>query len=100
MTVISVRFQPKVGAKAMQKRIVGIALCASAKAQQPPKVPRIGFLSGSGDIKNPGFNVEAFRQGLRNLGYIEGKNILVDYRYAEGKADRLSVLSLSIKAGA
>ena len=50
-----------------------------AAAQQPAKVPRIGFLSGSG---NP-FAVEAFRQGLRDLGYTEGKNILIEYRYAE-----------------
>jgi ABC-type uncharacterized transport system substrate-binding protein len=70
-----------------------IAMCgAVAEAQQAPKVPRIGFLAGSGDTENPGFNVEAFRQGLRSLGYIEGKNILVDYRYGEGKEDRFPSL--------
>ena len=58
---------------------------AAAEAQQPKKVPRIGYVSGSGDPKTPGPIVEAFRQGLRDLGYIEGKNILVEYRYAEGK---------------
>jgi putative tryptophan/tyrosine transport system substrate-binding protein len=63
-----------------------------AEAQQPAKVPRIGFLVGSGDIKNPGLNVELFRQGLRNLGYIEGKNILVEYRFGEGKEDRFPSL--------
>ncbi len=61
---------------------------AIAEAQQPKKVPRIGYLSGSGDPYTPGPLVEAFRQGLRDLGYIEGKNILVEYRYVEGKLDR------------
>ena len=85
MTVISdrvVRFQPKVGAKAMQKRIVGIALSAMllafsfpAEAQQPKKIPRIGFVLGS-DGSDPRF--EAFRQGLRDLGYNEGKNLLIE----------------------
>src|SRR5215475_10123537 len=65
------------------------ALCASAQAQQPKKVPRIGYLSSTGDSNAPGLNVEAFRRGLRELGYIEGKNILVEYRYIEGKPDRI-----------
>src|SRR6266550_2195156 len=60
-----------------------------AGAQQPAKVPRIGYMSASGDTNNPGSNVEAFRQGLRDLGYFEGKNILVEYRYAEGNQDRI-----------
>ena len=62
-----------------------------AQAQQAKKVPRIGYLSGRGDPSTPDPLVEAFRQGLRDLGYIEGKNILVEYRYAEGK-DRKSVV--------
>lgn len=69
--------------------IVAVVGCAvMAEAQQAKKVPRIGFLSGSGDPYTPGPGVEAFRQGLRDLGYIEGKNILVEYRYIEGKLDR------------
>jgi putative ABC transport system substrate-binding protein len=52
-----------------------------AQAQQTGKIPRIGFVSGQGDPKTPGPLVEGFRQGLRDLGYIEGKNILVEYRY-------------------
>jgi ABC-type uncharacterized transport system substrate-binding protein len=61
----------------------------SVFAQQAPKIPRIGFVSATGDANNPGSNVEAFRQGLRDLGYFEGKNILVEYRYAEGNQDRI-----------
>ena len=57
------------------------ALCFSAQAQQPKKIPRIGYVSVSGDAKNPGRFVEAFRQGLRDIGYIEGKSIAVEYRY-------------------
>ena len=57
-----------------------------ADAQQPGKIPRIGYVSGTGDLSNPGTNTEAFQQGLRALGYIEGKNILVEYRYLRGKA--------------
>ena len=65
------------------------ALCFPAEAQQPAKTPRIGYISGSGDPRTPAPNVEAFRQGLRDLGYIEGKTILVEYRYAAGKLDQL-----------
>jgi putative ABC transport system substrate-binding protein len=68
------------------------ALCGSAQAQQPKKVPRIGYVSGAGDPSNPGPVVEAFRQGLRNHGYIEGKNILVEYRYVEGRRERVARL--------
>ena len=59
----------------------------SSQAQQPGKVPHIGLLSLSGA------NQEAFRQGLRDLGYIEGKNIAIESRTAANRADRLSVLA-------
>jgi ABC-type uncharacterized transport system substrate-binding protein len=62
-----------------------------AEAQQPAKIPRIGYLSGNYP-SNPGPNVEAFRHGLRDLGYIEGKNILIEYRYSDGKNDRMPSL--------
>ena len=65
------------------------ALSLPAEAQQPKKLPRIGFVSGIGGLNTPALQVEAFRQGLRDLGYIEGKNILVEYRYGEGKVDRV-----------
>jgi putative tryptophan/tyrosine transport system substrate-binding protein len=60
-----------------------------AEAQQPTKIPRIGFLVTT-DRDAP--NIEPFRQGLRELGYIEGQNILVEYRYAEGKNERFPSL--------
>jgi ABC-type uncharacterized transport system substrate-binding protein len=65
-----------------------LALCFPAEAQQPKKIPRIGFVSPLGNPNNPGPNVEAFRQGMRDLGYVEGKNIQVEYRYIEGKSER------------
>jgi ABC-type uncharacterized transport system substrate-binding protein len=63
-----------------------------AEAQQPKKVPRIGWVSESSDPNTPGPQVEAFRHGLRDLGYVEGKNMRFEYRYAEGKTDRLPSL--------
>jgi putative tryptophan/tyrosine transport system substrate-binding protein len=62
----------------------------SAEAQQPTKIPRIGYLTGSSPPTNttPDLNADAFQQGLRDLGYVEGKNIQVEYRYLEGKEDR------------
>ena len=65
------------------------ALCSSAEAQQIGKIPRIGYVRVVGVPSIPGPNVEAFRQGLKDLGYVEGKNILIEFRYAEGKRDRV-----------
>jgi ABC-type uncharacterized transport system substrate-binding protein len=67
--------------------VVVLAVSVMAQAQQPTKIPRIGYVTGTGDPKTPGFQVAAFQSGLRDLGYVEGKNILVEYRYAEGKLD-------------
>jgi ABC-type uncharacterized transport system substrate-binding protein len=67
------------------------ALSESAQAQHPTKIPRIGYLSPA-DANSSKTSVEPFRQGLRDLGYIEGKNILIEYRYAEGKLDRIPSL--------
>lgn len=59
-----------------------------AGAQQSAKIPRIGYVGGTDDPRTPGPFVDAFRQGLGDLGYIEGRNILIEYRSAEGKQDR------------
>ena len=67
--------------------VVLLAVAVITEAQQPKKVPLIGYVSSTGDAKNPGPSVVAFRQGLRDLGYIEGKNILVEYRYTGGMTD-------------
>jgi putative ABC transport system substrate-binding protein len=66
------------------------ALCVSAEAQQAKKVPRIGYLNPR---SGPGTREEAFRQGLRELGYVEGKNIIIEYRWAAGKYERLRELA-------
>jgi putative ABC transport system substrate-binding protein len=63
----------------------------AAQAQQPTKIPRIGFLSAS-SLSSLSARIEAFRQGLRELGYVEGKNIVIELRFAEGKFDRLPAL--------
>ena len=67
-------------------------LCVSVEAQQAKKVPRIGFVIGSSNPSAPGPGVEAFPQGLRDLGYVEGKNIVVEFRDAEGGLERLTSL--------
>jgi putative ABC transport system substrate-binding protein len=58
------------------------ALCVSAQAQQLTKIPRIGYLTGS-SLSAIAFRTEALRQGLRDLGYVEGKNIVIEWRYGE-----------------
>ena len=68
------------------------ALCVSAEAQQPGKIPRIGFLSGA-PLSSIESRVDAFRQGLHDLGYVEGKTIVVEWRSAEGKSERLRLLA-------
>jgi len=72
--------------------LVTVFFFASASyAQQAAKVPRIGYISGTGSSSDQGPYVEALRQGLRDLGYVEGKNILIEYRGAEGKLDRIPI---------
>jgi putative ABC transport system substrate-binding protein len=86
----------------MRKKIISLALCAtlfalyqSLEAQQPKKVPRIGYLSASSAAEvSP--RAEAFRQGLRELGYVEGKNLVIEFRYAEGKFDNLAALAAEL----
>ena len=64
-------------------------------AQQPTKVPRIGYFSAS-TRSNQTAPIEAFLQGLRELGYVEGKNIVIEWRWAEGKFDRLPDLAAEL----
>ena len=71
------------------------ALCLSAEAQQPKKVHRIGFLSASSGAAISE-RTQAFRQGLRELGYAEGKDIVIEWRYAEGKLARQNELAAEL----
>ncbi len=82
----------------MRKKIFGIGLATLilvsahlAEAQQPGKVPRIGFLGNSTADLEANL-VGPFREGLRDLGYVEGRNILIEYRWAEGKYERFPTL--------
>jgi putative tryptophan/tyrosine transport system substrate-binding protein len=70
------------------------ALCFSARAQQPTKIP-LGFLSANSRAPMSA-RYEAFRQGLRELGYVEGKTIVIESRYAEGKLDSLPALAAEL----
>ena len=76
--------------------IVAFALCgARAEAQQPTKVPRIAYFS-AGSSTSQASRLEVFRQGLRNLGYAEGKDIIIEQRYAEGKLDRVAAIAAEL----
>ena len=88
----------------VSKSVLSFALCAMlfvlcpyAEAQKPAKIRLIGFLSAlSPPPKTSPGNVEAFRQGLDTLGWIEGQNIAIEYRWAEGKYDRLPELAAEL----
>jgi len=74
-------------------QLLTVFLCGvSAEAQQTVKIPRIGFLTNNFRSTFPAGD-EAFRQGLHELGYVEGKNILIEWRYGDGKFDRLTALA-------
>src|SRR6266508_312796 len=75
--------------------VVLLAVAVIAEAQQPKKAPRIGFLIGT-SLSAASARVEAFRQGLRELGYVEGKNIVIEWRSADGKNDRLPALAAEL----
>ena len=87
----------------MNKRKLGsFALCAvlialgfTAEAQQPTKAPRIGFL-GATSSSPVSARTEAFRQGLRELGYVEGKNIVIEARYTDARPERLDDLAAEL----
>jgi len=87
----------------MSKKIFSLALGAillalsfQAEAQQPGKVPRIGWLEHSSPNPEVLRLIELFRKGLRDVGYVEGKSVAIEYRYAEGKAERLSELAAEL----
>src|SRR5215470_125377 len=67
---------------------------AVAWAQQPKKIPRIGYLGFSAASSSA--RIDGFRQGLRELGYVEGKNIIIEYRYAEGRLDSERALAAEL----
>ena len=74
--------------------ITVLLITGLVEAQQPAKIPRIGFLLTSPSVFPA--RIEAFRQGLRELGYVEGKNILIEWRYTEGKLDRGPALAAEL----
>src|ERR1043165_3926018 len=86
----------------MDRRDTVLALLAlgaappAAEAQQAAKVARIGFLSGC--LAWGPYLPEAFRQGLRDLGYVEGQNLVIEYRDAQGKLERLPALAAELVA--
>src|SRR5262245_46358624 len=89
--------------KPMRRRefisLLGVAAAgwplAARAQQQAGKVPRIGFLGLTSPSDRPSL-LDAFRQGLRELGWVEGQNIVIDYRYAEGRVDRLPDLAAEL----
>jgi putative ABC transport system substrate-binding protein len=90
------------GEKKVKRRIFAVALCTvllalcvSAHAQQPTKIPRIGLLF-TATPSAAAARIEAFRQGLREIGYAEGKNILIEQRYAEGKLNHMNELAAEL----
>jgi putative tryptophan/tyrosine transport system substrate-binding protein len=85
------------GKKAIGVLLVGLALVSVhlAEAQQPTKIPRIGYLAVA-PLSAESDRIEAFRQGLRELGYVEGKNIVIEWRSADGKPDRMPTLAAEL----
>ena len=84
-------------AKSFVWSLLGFLLTVAtlSEAQQPAKVPRIGYLAGAA-ISSLAARIEAFRLGLRELGYVEGKNIVIEWRSAEGNLDRISELAAEL----
>ena len=81
----------------MSQKIFGLALCAtlfalcsSAEGQQTKKIPRVGYIATR---SGPGPSEKAFLQGLQSLGYIEGQTIMIEWRFAQEKFDRLPELA-------
>ena len=85
----------KAGVLAILFMVILLAVGVIGEAQQPKKVPRIGYLS-SFDPATESDRAEAIRLALRELGYMEGQNIAIEYRYAEGKPDRFPELAAEL----
>ena len=81
----------KVGWSSILVAAMLLVTAGLAAAQQPTKIPRIGFLTAGSSSTIPA-RIDAFRQGLRELGYVEDKNIVIEWRFGEGKPDRLPPL--------
>src|SRR6266536_2028346 len=86
----------------MKRKITRFALGAillafsfSAEAQQPQKIRRIGYLT-QGAPSTSSLALKAFREGLRELGYVEGQNIIIEYRYAESRTERFPELAADL----
>jgi putative tryptophan/tyrosine transport system substrate-binding protein len=86
----------------MSKKIIFLSLCSlllapcsSVEAQQTGKLPRIGFLDRS-TASGGALFIDAFRHELSKLGWVEGKNVSIEYRFAEGKTDRLPELAAEL----
>src|SRR4030095_400433 len=89
-------------AKNMNRKIIVLILCAllsvlwrPVEAQQPKQLPRVGYLA-SGSRSSELSHIEAFNEGLRGRGYTQGQNIIIEYRFAEGKLDRLPALAADL----
>ena len=100
MTVIRVQKSKTSNATALSATVFALCSmllgpCFSVDAQQTGKIPRIGFLIASSRAVNAA-REEAFLQGLRDLGYLEGKNIVIEWRSAEAKLDRLAALAAEL----
>jgi putative ABC transport system substrate-binding protein len=90
------------GAKTVTKKTllwqlatVLLATVSLSQAQQPKKIPRIGYLA-AGSLAAQSARIEAFRQGLRELGYVEGKNIIIEWRSGEERLDRFPALAAEL----
>jgi putative ABC transport system substrate-binding protein len=86
----------------VQKKVIGLtlssllfALCSSTDAQQPGKIYRVGYLDPSSASATAGL-LEAFRQELSKYGWTEGKNLIIEYRFAELKSDRMAELAAEL----
>jgi len=89
--------KPREAMLSLTLTLVFLAAPLVADAQQPGKVPTIGYLTQfSGSAGPPSLDLEAFLDGLRELGYVEGKNIAIEYRFTEGKNDRLPELAAEL----